>query len=105
MSRFELRPSSRSTPTSIHSPWQSNPVLVALVVAALRLVTLEDVLERASPRRVDSEELLAVTGPSMKLGLRTVGVLLAEAGEDPSRSHQASASSSSAGWSSTEATG
>ena len=25
ISRFELRPSCRSTPTSIQSPWQSNP--------------------------------------------------------------------------------
>ena len=42
-------------------------VLVALVVAAERLVALEDVLQGAPPGGVHASVLLAVTGPSKKL--------------------------------------
>jgi hypothetical protein len=42
-------------------------VLVAQVVAAERLVALEDVLERPAPAVVAPIGLLAVIGPSMKL--------------------------------------
>ncbi len=49
-------------------PLAVEPVLVALVVAAERLVALEDVLQRPPPGGVDGEDIrLAVTGPSTKL--------------------------------------
>ena len=87
ISRFELSPSERSTPTSIQSPWQSKPVLVALVESVQRLVALEDVLQRPPPGGVDAEHH-PVGGhrPVDEAEPRPAGVLLAQAREGPSRS-------------------
>ena len=56
-------------------------VLVALVVAPERLVALEHVLQRPSPRRMHREGLVRGHGPVHEAELRAAGVLLAEPAE------------------------
>src|SRR5262249_19301413 len=53
-------------------------VLVALVEPAQRLVALEDVLQRAPPRRVDGEALVRRHRPVEERPPRPAAVLLAE---------------------------
>src|SRR5207249_8463959 len=57
-------------------------VLVALVEAAERLVALEDVLERATPRRVDGERLVRGDRPVDEAPGLLAPVLLPQALED-----------------------
>ena len=59
-------------------PLAVEAVLVALVVAPERLVALEDVLERATPRRVDGERLVGRDGAVDEAEAGSVGVLRAE---------------------------
>src|SRR5262249_17481908 len=67
-------------------------VLVALVETAQRLVPLEDVLQRSSPRRVNAErEPVRRDGPVEEREGRAAAVLLAQPGERalllPAREH------------------
>ena len=72
-------------------------VLVALVVAAERLVALEDVLQRAPPGGVDAEHrLVRGDGTVEEAEPRPVRVLLAELREVCSRSQISRIASSSA---------
>src|SRR5207302_9154856 len=57
------------------------PVLVALVEAAERLVALEDVLQRAAPRMVDAHRVVGRDRPVDEAPARVAAALLAEAVE------------------------
>ena len=72
-------------------PLAVEAVLVALVEATERLVALEEVFQRAAPRRMDTEILVGRHRPVGEREGRAAAVLLAELGERslllPAREH------------------
>src|SRR4051794_40320213 len=100
ISRFELRPSSRSTPTSIQRPWQSKPFWYRWSKPRRALYRWKTSFS-VRPQAVctPSENLFAVTGPSMKEKVGPPRFCSRSFANVPSASQRASISPSSPGWS------